>query len=61
VDRSAASLLEAHVLDFDGDLYDAAVRVTFAAFLRGERKFDGVASLAAQLKLDVDHARTLLA
>lgn len=61
VDRSPASLLEAHVLDFDGDLYGESVRVAFVAFLRGERKFDGVAALASQLKLDVDHARTLLA
>lgn len=61
VDRSPASLLEAHVLDFDGDLYGESVRVSFVAFLRGERKFDGVQALASQLKLDVDHARTLLA
>ena len=49
------------MLDFDGDLYGESVRVSFVAFLRGERKFDGVQALASQLKLDVDHARTLLA
>ena len=33
------SLLEAHLLDFAGDLYDQRLRVVFHAFLRGERKF----------------------
>ena len=54
------SLLEAHLLDFDGDLYGEQARVQFAHFLRSERKFDGIDALVAQLKLDVDHARALL-
>jgi len=54
------SLLESHLLDFDGDLYGEQARVRFTHFLRSERKFDGVEALIAQLKHDVDHARTSL-
>jgi riboflavin kinase/FMN adenylyltransferase len=54
------SLLEAHLLDFDGDLYFERARVEFTNFLRSERKFDGIESLVAQLKHDVEHARQLL-
>jgi riboflavin kinase / FMN adenylyltransferase len=55
------SLLEAHLLDFDGDLYDEAARVQFTNFLRSERKFDGFEALVTQLKLDIDHARSAVA
>ena len=54
------SLLEAHLLDFDGDLYGERAEVRFADFLRSERKFDGIDALIAQLKHDVEHARQLL-
>ena len=54
------SLLEAHLLDFDGDLYGESVRVRFTNFLRSERKFDGIDALISQLKNDVDHARVVL-
>ena len=50
------SLLEAHLLDFDGDLYGETAKVRFAKFLRSERKFDGVDALIAQLAIDVEHA-----
>lgn len=55
-----ASLLEAHVLDFSGDLYDEAVRVRFVARLRGEEKFDGVDGLVEQIQRDCQQARRLL-
>jgi riboflavin kinase / FMN adenylyltransferase len=54
------SLLEAHLLDFSGDLYGEHARVEFTHFLRSERKFDGIEALIAQLKHDVDHARSML-
>ena len=54
------SLLEAHLLDFDGDLYGERARVQFSHFLRSERKFEGIDALVGQLKIDVDHARVLL-
>jgi riboflavin kinase/FMN adenylyltransferase len=54
------SLLEAHLIDFEGDLYWERARIRFANFLRSERKFAGIDALIAQLKLDVEHARQLL-
>jgi riboflavin kinase/FMN adenylyltransferase len=54
------SLLEAHLLDFQGDLYGERARVRFTHFLRSERKFDGIDALVAQLKHDVEHARESL-
>lgn len=54
------SLLEAHLIDFDGDLYGAEVAVSFVAFLRSERKFAGIDELSCQLSKDVDDARKLL-
>ena len=57
-EHAEASLLEAHLLDFDGDLYGEHVKVRFAHFLRSERKFDGIEAIVAQLRLDVAHARS---
>ena len=54
------SLLEAHLLDFDGDLYGEQAQVSFGHFLRSERKFDGIEAIKTQLTHDVEHARQLL-
>jgi riboflavin kinase/FMN adenylyltransferase len=54
------SLLEAHLLDFDGDLYGEQAEVRFVHFLRSERKFDGVDALVTQLKHDIESARHVL-
>ena len=51
------SLLEAHLLDFAGDLYGEDAAVNFVAFLRSEKQFAGIDELKTQLKLDVEHAR----
>jgi riboflavin kinase/FMN adenylyltransferase len=55
------SLLEAHLLDFDGDLYGDHGRVSFVARLRGEVKFDSVDALVDQIGRDVEATRTALA
>jgi riboflavin kinase/FMN adenylyltransferase len=55
------SLLEAHLIDFDGDLYGQAARVQFVEYLRPELKFDSVDALVTQMGLDVARARDLLA
>lgn len=60
-EHADSSLLEAHLIDFEGDLYGEAAEVQFVGFLRSERKFDGIDALVEQLKLDIDHARDLLA
>ena len=53
------SLLEAHLLDFDGDLYGESVRVSFSHFLRGERKFENIDALKMQLKHDIEQTRAV--
>ncbi len=52
------SLLEAHLLDFDGDLYDQHARVGFGARLRGQMRFDSVDDLIAQMGRDVEATRS---
>ena len=59
-EHADSSLLEAHLLDFDDDLYGEVARVRLEHFLRSERKFDGVESIITQLAQDVGHARELL-
>ena len=58
--HAECSLLEAHLIDFDADLYGESCTVSFADFLRSERRFDGVESLVAQLKNDVEEVRRVL-
>jgi riboflavin kinase/FMN adenylyltransferase len=44
--------VEAHLLDFDGDLYGMQLTLHFIARLRDEQRFDGIAALVAQLERD---------
>jgi riboflavin kinase/FMN adenylyltransferase len=53
-------VLEVHVLDWDGDLYDRRVRTTFVARIRDEQKFDSVEALLVQIRRDLDRAREIL-
>lgn len=59
--RISRPLLEVHLLDFDGDLYDKVLRVQFIAYLRGEAAFSGVEALIRQIGEDARVARELLA
>ncbi|MGO8685972.1 MAG: bifunctional riboflavin kinase/FAD synthetase [Candidatus Dormibacteria bacterium] len=52
--------LEAHVLDFDGDLYGERVRLAFVRRLREERWYPDEAGLIAQMGRDVADTRALL-
>ncbi|HEY8218380.1 MAG TPA: bifunctional riboflavin kinase/FAD synthetase [Acidimicrobiia bacterium] len=54
------SLLEAHLLDFDGDLYDEPAKVRFVDRIRAEERFDSVDALVAQMRRDVEDARAVL-
>jgi riboflavin kinase/FMN adenylyltransferase len=49
-------LIEAYLLDFEGDLYGQELRIDFLTRLRGERRFDSVDALVAQMARDVDEA-----
>jgi riboflavin kinase/FMN adenylyltransferase len=59
-ENAEMSLLEAYVLDFDGDLYGEEVRVRFVERLRGEERFETVEALVEQMKLDVEATRRLM-
>jgi riboflavin kinase/FMN adenylyltransferase len=52
--------VEAHLLDFSGDLYGLELEITPVEKLRNEQRFDSLASLKAQIARDVDRARQLL-
>lgn len=53
-------LLEAHIFDFDGDLYGRTIEVALHAFLRDEMVFDDRAGLIAQMDEDSAAARNIL-
>ena len=54
-------LVEAYLIDFDGDLYGRLLRLAFVARLRGERRFASAEELTAQMRRDVTEARELCA
>jgi riboflavin kinase/FMN adenylyltransferase len=54
-------LLEAHLFDFDGDLYGCRIEVEFVAKLRDEVRFDSLDALVEQMHLDASMARQVLA
>lgn len=53
-------LLEAHLFDFDGDLYGKRIEVEFVQKLRAEEKFDGLDAMVKQIDLDAQAAREIL-
>jgi riboflavin kinase / FMN adenylyltransferase len=57
----ARRTIEAHVLDWNGDLYGRWLELELVARLRGEERFAGVDALRAAIAADVDHARRVLA
>lgn len=50
-------MLEVHVFDFEGDLYDQHVHVQFFYKVRDEMKFDNLDALKAQIAKDVVEAK----
>jgi riboflavin kinase/FMN adenylyltransferase len=54
--QSTAPLLEVHLLNFEGDLYDRELTVRFLGRLREERRFDGLESLREQIARDREQA-----
>src|ERR671919_1416717 len=54
-------LVESYLIDYDGDLYGRTLRVAFIARLRGEKRFESVEDLVAQMHRDVEDARDLCA
>ena len=54
-------LVEAYVLDFDGDLYGKQLRLDFLSRLRGERRFPSAEELVGQMHRDVARTREIVA
>ena len=57
VSQDSKRVLEVHLFEFDGDLYGMDVEVEFLRFVRGERKFDSLADLRAQIEKDIAEVR----
>ena len=53
-------LVEAFLLDFDGDLYGRELRLDFVDRIRGERRFDSAEALIERMHQDVDEIRRLI-
>jgi len=60
VEHDGNLLVEAHLLDFDADIYDQSIEVRFRRWLRHEQRFESVDRLVEQLGKDVLHTRVLL-
>jgi len=54
-------LVEAYVLDFDGNLYGQRVKVRFREWVRGQERFDSTEALVEQMNADVEATRRILA
>jgi riboflavin kinase / FMN adenylyltransferase len=52
--------VEVHILDFDRDIYGHRIRVNFIDRVRDEKKFSGIEELSAQIKKDVEKARSIV-
>jgi riboflavin kinase/FMN adenylyltransferase len=55
--REGFRLLEAHILDFNADLYDEVITVWLCHRLRGQRRFPSLESLVQQLHADMAACR----
>jgi riboflavin kinase/FMN adenylyltransferase len=60
-DTGRGELIEAYLLDFDGDLYGSVLRLEFVERLRGERRFDTAEALIEQMHRDVEETRRITA
>jgi riboflavin kinase/FMN adenylyltransferase len=59
VTESGEALLEAHILDFNEDLYGKTIEVIFRQKIREETKFSGLEELKQQISADVEQVREL--
>lgn len=59
-DEGEQTVVEAHLLDFEADLYGQTIALDFTAWLRGEQRFSGIEALVTQIKKDVEQGRRLL-
>lgn len=60
-DKGDDVVLEAHLFDFDADLYGKHLRVKLIERLRAEQKFDGLDAIKTQIAIDCEKAKEILA
>ena len=53
VNNTLEPVVEAHILDFDGDLYDKDIKIEVLKQIRGEKKFANLDELRTQISEDV--------
>ena len=58
--KSEQALMEVHLLDYEGDLYDKTLEVRPVALLRGEAKFESLEALIEQMDKDCQKTRDIL-
>jgi riboflavin kinase/FMN adenylyltransferase len=58
--NQSQAVVEAHLLDFDGDLYEEQMEILFIARLRDERKFADAEALLARISRDINRAHAIL-
>jgi len=58
-DTGRGLLVEAHLIDFEEDIYGETLRIAFLERLRGEKAFDTVDALVEQMNRDVEQARAI--
>ncbi len=61
IEGESAARLEAHLFDYQGDLYGRHLRVELMAFLRPERRFDTLQALTHQIAVDAGNAKDFFA
>lgn len=60
VHNSTVRFVEVHIFDYEGDLYDKTITISFAHYIRDERKMADVETLKKQLEKDKEKALSLL-
>ncbi|CAM4275172.1 riboflavin kinase/FMN adenylyltransferase [Paenibacillus endophyticus] len=53
-------VMEAHLFDFNSDIYDEQLRLQFISFIRSEKKFDSITELIEQIGTDSRQAKEIL-
>jgi len=61
VEAQEQPILEAHLFDFEGDLYDQRLDLEFHAFVRPEKRFDSLSELKEQIENDEQRVRSFFA
>ncbi|WP_188992491.1 bifunctional riboflavin kinase/FAD synthetase [Paenibacillus nasutitermitis] len=59
-DNLTKPVMEAHLLDFAGDIYGQSITIHFISFLRTEKKFNSIDELVAQIHADAEQAKSVL-